>query len=928
LVNKSPRNAFVYMIGIFTILIVTVAILFFRPVETEVGHRTASNLRPARGRLIGLDATIRAQKVRPSNPMSFELNEGQEDPEVKYISRGSDYRVFLTQRGATFAFRTAANDSTSSLAMQFNGGNRHPKVAGFEKLLQTSNYFVGRDPSTWKSAVPEYTKVEYNSVYPGIDLIYYGKDHQLEYDFIVKPTARPSDIRISFSGPGQTAALRIDQHGDLIVPTSGTDIHMPRPVAYQRANGREIPIDVRYVIGKDPENSVERDQELRLEVGEYDRSKPLVIDPVLAFSTFLGGSLFDQASGVAVDGTGNVYVVGQTLSMNFPTQNALQPTIHGIEGDAFVTKFDPSGSTILYSTYLGGSNNQAALAVAVDQSGNAYVAGVDNSNDFPFTPGAFDTSCTIGSGFLVKLNSSGSEMLYSTCLPDASILAVAIDASGSAFVTGSASSGFPTTPGSFQVAASDGSGQAYVTKFNPTGSALVYSTYLGSGVGDGIAVNGSGIAYVAGDATEPSFPTTPGAFQTTFPFQGPIVEAGTGPVFISEFNATGSALLFSTFLGGSEGQSGGPIAIDAEGNAYVTGQTFSKGFPLKNPFVPSLKGQGNAYAAKLNPNLSALVYSTYLGGSNNDAGGAIAVDSVGNAYITGFAQSSDFPVVGALQGTLAGPTNAFLTVIDSNGLPSFSTFLGGTGQDQGAGIALDSAENVYIAGRTTSSDFPVLNAFQGSLAPNGNCPPTVCADAFVTKISISTATPPTDFSLKLSPTNASISPGQELNFDVALIPAGGFSQTVSLGCSIQPVGPTCTVVPPILTSDGITSPVAFANVASTASSATSSPITIPHNWITTDTRLTAVVFTAVMAAICIVIIIRRREIEPIAGRSWIGIVTLLMIVGLLQACGGGSSGGGTGNGGGGGTSAGSYTVTITGTAGNLTHAQLFALTIN
>ena len=925
--NKSSRNGLACLTGIVTILIVAVAILFFRPVKTEVADRTTSDRKPTPRKIANLDARIRAQNVGPRSPISFELNEGQEEPEVKYSSRGSDYRVFLTEDGATFAFRTGTDNSTSSVAMKFDGGNRHPKVAGLEKLVQTSNYFIGRDPSTWKSAVPEYSKVEYSSVYPGIDLIYYGKDHRLEYDLIVKPAARPSDIRISFSGPGHSGALRIDQHGDLIVRTLGNDIHMPRPVAYQRANGRELPVDAHYVIGNAPENSVERDQELRLEVGAYDRSKPLVIDPVLSFSTYLGGSEFDRASGVAVDGTGNVYVAGETLSMNFPTQNAIQPTIHGIEGDAFVTKFDPSGKTILYSTYLGGSNNQAALAIAVDQSGNAYVAGVNNSNDFPFTPGAFDTSCSSGGGFVVKLNSSGSEMLYSTCLPGASILAVAIDASGSAFVTGSASSGFPTTPGSFRVAASDGSEQAYVTKFNPTGSALVYSTYLGPGVGAGIAVNASGIAYVAGDATEATFPTTPGAFQTTFPFLSPVVETGTGPVFITECNATGSALLFSTFLGGSEGQSNGSIAIDAEGNAYVTGQTFAKDFPLKNPFVPSLKGQGNGYVAKLNPNLSALVYSTFLGGSYNDGGAAIAVDSMGNAYITGFAQSSDFPVMGALQGTLAGTTNAFLTVIDSNGLLSFSTFLGGTEQDQGAGIALDSAENVYIAGQTTSSDFPVLNAFQGSLAPNGNCPPTVCADAFVTKISISTATPPTDFSLKLSPTSASISPGQELNFEVALIPAGGFSQTVSLGCSVLPVGPTCTVVPPILTSDGITSPVAFVNVASTASAATRSAIAIPQNRTPTHTRLISVVLAPVMAAICIVIV-RRREIEPVAARSWIGIVTLLMIVGLLQACGGGSSGSTGNGGGGGGTSAGSYTVTITGTAGNLTHTQAFALTIN
>jgi hypothetical protein len=371
-----------------------------------------------------------------------------------------------------------------------------------------------------------------------------------------------------------------------------------------------------------------------------------------------------------------------------------------------------------------------------------------------------------------------------------------VDGSGSVYVTGqSFSPDFPTTPGAFQQSAMSDQVQAFVTKFNASGSALDYSTYLGTGVGGGIAVNALGNAYVAGDALDAAFPTTAGAFQTAYGGPG----GNAGDVFVTELNTSGSALVYATFLGGSGDDGAGGVAIDGAGNAYVTGQTFSTNFPLRNAFQQTLKGQANGFVSKLNATGSALVYSTYLGGNNDDGGSAIAVDPLGNAYVTGLAESTDFPLVGALQGTFAGGSmDAFLTVMDPNGVPSFSTFLGGSSDDQGSSITVDSSGNVFVAGRTSSADFPTLHALQPALgfASNYGCPPAdFCPDAFLTRFSVSTPTPPLDFALTLSPASASIAPGQPEAFTVTLTPSGGFNQIVSLECSVQPSGPACSMPP-------------------------------------------------------------------------------------------------------------------------------------
>jgi hypothetical protein len=867
-------------------------------------------------------------------PMSFAENQGQDDQAVKFSATGREYRVFLTEDGATFGLRAGSKAPPAFLQLRLRNANRHPRILGAKKLPSTTNYLVGRDSSKWKKGVSSFGEVKYEEIYPGIDLVYYGKDHRLEYDFIVQPDARPSDIRLALSGSEREQTARIDKEGDLSIRVSGREISFHRPVVYQVGSGGEkVGVSAEYVEARNPEKSSAKGQEFGVQVGNYDRSKPLIIDPVLTFSTFLGGSDIDRANAIAVDTAGNVYVAGSTFSMDFPTVNPIQATRHGSGGDAFVTKINAAGTAIVYSTYLGGSTTtlpsgtaaQAANGIAADSAGNAYVVGQTIATDFPVTAGAFDTSCpTCGANgdvaFVAKLDSTGSQLLYSTYLGGSGGGAatgdrgdaIAVNSSGLAYVTGLATSpDFPTTPGAFKRTLAGGG--VFVTQLNADGSALNYSTLIGSGEGLGIALNSAGDAYLAGATGETTYPTTPGAFQPTF---GGIGGGGGNDAFITELNSSGSALVYSTYLGGLNEDYAGGIGIDSAGNAYVAGQTFSTNFPVKNAFQPTLNGTADAYVAELNPTGTALVYSTYLGGSNNDDADNVAVDSAGNAYVTGFTVSTDFPLAGALQAKYGGGTmDAFLTVMSPSGTPTFSTYLGGESDDQGNGIAVDSSGNVYVAGQTESSGFPTLNAVQA--LPGG------ALDGFVTKFSISTATPPADFSLALSPSSLSVSPGEAGNFSVGLIAIGGFSQAISFSCSVQPAGPTCSMSPATVTPSGLGAAAATATVSTVAPAAI-----LPSGGDRNTIFFASGVRLAVLMGLFIAVLFATRNASGTTRRgaaSWTSASILFLFLVLLQACGGGGSGGG---GGGGGTKPGTYTVTVTGTSGNLSHSATATVIVN
>jgi hypothetical protein len=638
-------------------------------------------------------------------PLSFEANRGQTAPQVKFLARGPGYTLFLTPDAAVLSL--GRQKTNAVLRMQLQGANARASVTGADALPGKSNYFIGSDPNQWRTNVPTYAAVKYASVYPGIDLVYHGNQRLLEYDFLVAPGADPQAIGIRFQGARK---LTVNLEGALVIGLGGSEVIEPAPVVYQEIGGQRQTVAGRYVLrGRG---------RVGFSVAEYDRSQTLVIDPTLVYSTYLGGSGADGGNAIAVDASGNAYVAGLTLSSDFPsTPGALQTTSGG-DYDVFVTKLNAAGSALVYSTYLGGSGYEAAGGIAVDASGNAYVTGETVSTNFPTTPGAFQTTLNGPyNGFVTKLNAASSALVYSSYLGGGGDYgqAIAVDASGSAYVTGYASSSnFPTTPGAFQTTFG-GWRDAFVTKVNAAGSALVYSTYLGGSDydgGSGIAADVSGNAYVTGSTSSIDFPTTPGAFQTAF--------SGYEDAFVTKLNAAGSALLYSTYLGRSGGW-GSAIAVDASGNAYVTGEAENDFPTTPGAFQATSGGCDDAFVSKLNASGSSLLYSTYLGGSSCDYGYGIAVDASGNVYVTGDTMSSDFPTTpGAFQTAPLGQFGykAFVTKLNAAGSAlDYSTYLSGSTEDEANGIAVDALGNAYVTGVTSSFDFPTTpGTFQSTYA--------------------------------------------------------------------------------------------------------------------------------------------------------------------------------------------------------------------
>ncbi len=613
--------------------------------------------------------------------------------------------------------------------MTLAGANPKATVTGLDELPGKSNYFIGNDPAKWRTNVPTYAKVKYQNVYRGIDLVYYGNPQQLEYDFVVAPGADPkaisldvAAIRSSLDG-GRTAPLRIDANGDLVIPAGEDEVRLHKPVVYQAAVNQGAEGSARHFV--DGHYVVKGRNRVSFEVASYDPGKTLVIDPVLVYSTYVGGSNYDQGEGIAVDSAGNAYVTGYTASPDFPTANPLQ-TVSGGNGDVFVAKLNPAGSALVYSTYLGGSNGEDARGIAVDSAGNAYVTGYTSSTDFP-TAKPLQPTSDGDDAFVAKLNPTGSALLYSTYLGGNNTdvgNGIAVDSEQNAYVTGyTYSSDFPTAHPLQSVYG--GNPDVFVAKLNPTGSVLLYSTYLGGSdydLGFGIAVDSAGNAYVTGGTLSSNFPTA-NPLQTF---------SSGGRVFVAKLNPTGSALLYSSYLGGSLARG---IAVDSGGNAYVTGYTTSPYFPTVNPLQAVYGGgvnYGDAFVTKLNPAGSALVYSTYLGGSGEEQGFGIAVDSSGNAYVTGYTTSTNFPTANPLQPVSGGGNgflngDAFVSKLNPGGSALvYSTYLGGSGDDEGYGIAADSAGNAYATGYTTSTDFPSADPLQPFFGG--------VQDAFVTKI--------------------------------------------------------------------------------------------------------------------------------------------------------------------------------------------------
>ena len=727
----------------------------------------------------GASAQAQVTAASVSWPLRFEENVGQvhgaDARQVRFVSRGNAYTLFLTSTEAVLVLRHGAGHGKGArkaapvvARMRLSGANPASHLAGRDELLGKSNYFLGNDPSQWHTGIPNYGRVMAAEVYPGIDLVYHGNQGQLEYDFEVAPHADPHKIGFVLEG---IQGLRTDSRGDLLVKVAGGELRFRQPVAYQKEGGAERPVPVRYVLkGKN---------KVAFRLARYDKRQPLLIDPVLAYSTYLGGSDIDIAYGIAVAPDGSAFIAGGTFSSDFPTAHPLQPNAGGPKDfpqDAFVSKISPDGSTLLYSTYLGGKLTDIAYGIAVDSLGEAYVAGTTDSPDFPVTPNAFDTWCgadgkcgaswnpqgyTVFNGFVTKLSVEGSALIYSGFVgfyENVACLAIAVDGAQNAYVTGDVGPNIaptvpiipPATPPppfctykGFETTFGGSGTDAFVVKIDASGSEPLYCSYLGGSdedVGYGIAVDSSANAYVTGVTYSVDFPVTAGALKTTY--------AGAGDAFLTRVNtnATGSASLrYSTYLGGSGLDQGNGVAVDASGNAYVAGLTTSKasslGFtPPSGAYQPNCAldslgvCEGDAFVAKFAlSGTPSLVYFTYLGGSLADSANGIALDSSEDAYVTGSTVSTDFPTSGAVFQTTYGGGNADAFVTELNPAGSalvYSTYLGGSDTDSGNGIAVDSGNpaSAYVAGQTCSFDFPLANPLQPTYG--GNC------DAFISEVTI------------------------------------------------------------------------------------------------------------------------------------------------------------------------------------------------
>lgn len=773
-------------------------------------------------------------------PLHFEPNRGQALAEAAFVSRGNGYSLYLTPSGPMLRLTAGGSAppgpdpdagarpaaAMATLTMRFAGGNPRPEIAGLEPLGGRVNYFRGSDPSKWLVNVPTFARVEYRDVYPGVDVLWYGNQRELEFDVVVAPGADPRAVRLDVSG---ARSVEIDSRGDLVLASESGQTTMRKPSLYQDGGGERQTIEGGYVLLSD--------RQIGFRIGSYDTSRPLVIDPVMDYSTYLGGSGFDQAYNIDVDVLGNAYVVGVTFTDDFPTTPGAFQTVRS-GNDGFVTKLSPDGSTFVYSTYISGANCQG---VAVDSSGSAYITGYA-AIDFPTTAGAFETSLRGGfDAFVTKLSPDGSSLVYSTILGgsfDDFGYDIAIDAGGNAYVTGNTSyrapgpGDFPTV-NAFQPAYGGGTQDAFVTKVNPTGTALVYSTYLGGGAilnatedwGEGIAVDAAGSAYVTGATYSPDFPTTAGAYDQS--------RAGLD-AFITKFSPSGSTLVYSTFLGAAAREQGLDIAVDSSGSAYVAGLTES----TDNPYTPEYdgfpttpgafqpRGSFDAFVTKLNPQGSGLVYSTYLGGADDvDRAWGIAINAAGNAFVVGDTKSSDFPTLDAVQPWFGGGlSDSFAAELNPAGTALvYSTFLGGNLFDEARAVALSSdGGSAYVVGSTSSFDFITT---PGAAQPFNGGGLEHHDDAIVVKISSETAVALE--ALALSPSSVVV--GSAFQGTVTLSGAAGAEGAVVALSSSKAAAAT---VPSSVTVPAGSSTAQFAGTTSAVAAATSVTITATYGGVT------------------------------------------------------------------------------------------------
>jgi len=954
-------------------------------------------------------------------PLSFEVNRGQAGKDVKFLTRGQGYALLLTGQDAVLSLSSPKAEvsygtgphsrpplatvekrkvATDVLRMKLLNASQASAPTGFYELPGKVNYFIGNDPSKWRTNIPTFAKVRYKNVYPGIDLVYYGNQGQLEYDFVVAPGADPEQIALAFERSTHQQRVRpprIDEKGNLLIGSGSSVLQLHHPLIYQpkrstTSGNSEFaardskPVDGRFVLTAS--------NHIRFELGPYDKSQPIVIDPALTYSTFLGFQ--GSGSSVAADSSGNLFITGATNQPNFPTTSGAFNTTAGV---AYVAKVNSTGSALVYSTFFGGTTNSGIAGesgpfLALDSSGNVYLTGSTTATDFPVTSGAFQKqigNSQASNAFVSKLDATGSTLVYSTYLGGTNGIdvgyGVTVDSFGDAYVVGVAgSSDFPTTSSAFQTLNNGGagsgiSGDGFVTEIDPDGKRLVFSTFLGGTGGDfatSVIIDSAGAIYVAGGTASTDFPTqnpyqstlngtgfngfitkfAPGGstldYSTYFGPGGANLGAtvvgvdGLGEAYVSggaayaKFNAAGSALIYSA----PALSVGSGFAVDASENMYVAGVTNAAGLPVANAIQDTYNGGNDCYIGVVNLKTSALVFGSYLGGSEREFGCGAALDSKAHVYVTGWTGSINFPVLaGGLSSSFTCCTNAFLTKIDPSAAatavasvtPTNLTFQGTTEGMQTVTVKNTGATPLTVSNigfQVPSSAFGETDTCKGAaIAVGASCsidvtftPQIAENDPGLLSITYNGSGSPqfvvltvVDFTFTPSTNALTIKQGLSGTFNLLVLPLGGLSgTTVNISCTGAPSKSTCTPSPNSVALDGLHGGTVTVTVGTTAARMAS----------LAETR-----FSFFASAAALMLPIGFLAFLVPGARRWPAVRPALMVLALvltslifLPSCGGGGSTGG--GGGSSGTTPGTYTLTVTATSGNLKHSIPVSLTVN
>jgi len=957
--------------------------------------------------------TAPASLSKSDIPLFFELNKGQVDPKIRLLSRGSQSTIFLMPSEAAIAFnhpgplpgKTGKNVAVSGLLatpkdqtpallrLKFIGGSPSPRVVAEEELPGKSHYFIGSDAKKWHTNVPQFARGRYQQIYPGVDVVFYGNQRRLEFDFIVAAGSNPNSIKLAFGGADK---LEIDGQGNLEVKLGEDEVLFHKPYCYQGSKEEGEEIDGRFLlVGR---NSV------AFKVGSYDRARPLVIDPSLSYSTLIGGSKEVGGQDYVEDEAGNIYFAGAVGGGDAFTVDPYQASYGGGGADAYVGKLNAAGTAVVYATYLGGSGSDGVVDIATDRHGNVYIVGSTVSSDFPLKnplqPKYGGGSECMGDAFVAKLNSDGSALLYSTYLggsKEEDAQGLGVDAAENAYVMGCTNSSDFPIKSAFQ-GTMKGVCDVFLAKLNASGTALVYSTYLGGngadaslcyGEGD-LAVDDNGCAYLTGTTDSADFPIK-NAFQTSY-------GGGHYDSFITKFNPSGSDLIFSTYLGGSEDDKPLAIAAAPNGNVGVTGGTSSTNFPTRNPVQAAPKGTKDLFVTVLSPSGSDLVFSTYLGGTekqeNREGSSDIAFSPSNTVAVTGWTDAEDFPVAAPLQSSFqGGDSDAFVSVFSATGSLTFSSYLGGSGGDGGFSIGFNDDGNLFVGGTTGSADFPKVKALYDSgtifiarilLKATGPIPKldsisptsatagdagftlTLTGKDFVSgcKVQFGGSAQPTtfiskteltasiaaanltaggavkvtvvnpgggvsnsktfnvaDYALSASSTSVTITAGQTATYQLTVASEFcAFNEMVSLSCSALPSKcsssfSTSTCTPG---SGGATSTL---TITTTAPSAAARQAFAGTSGLPFDPFWPALAVIVLLGA-CALMVPRRKR-----AAAWLCIIMGVCLFGFLVSCES-KSGGGDNSPTNPGTPKGTYAVTVTGTSGSLTHSLDLTLVVN